>query len=227
MAAEGALVGLPTATGLLVAMEAGVPVPIPSDLVMLGVGERVGTGHISLAAAVLAFELVAVVGTTALFLVCRGPGRALISRVGRWVGLTPARLERARQLLSRRGRGALAVGRATPGLRTVTVVTAASADLRPRRALPALIAGSTVFVQVHLLLGFAVGASARATLQRFQGEVPYILVALAVVGAVVWGLRRRSRAGARRGWSEAACPACLAVALLIPEDDDRNAVNAT
>src|SRR5579864_3554261 len=116
-----ALVGLPTATGLLVAMEAGVPVPIPSDLVMLGVGVRVGTGHISLVAALVAFELIAVVGTTALFLVCRGPGRAVVA--------TPDRLRRAQQLLSRRGRVALAVGRATPGLRTVTVVTAASADL--------------------------------------------------------------------------------------------------
>src|ERR1700681_2155108 len=145
MGAGSALVGLPTATGLLVAMEAGVPVPIPSDLVMLGVGERVGAGHISLVAAVVAFEVVAIVGTTALFLVCRGPGRALIHRVGPRVGLTPARLGRAQDLLHRRGRVALALGRAMPGLRTVTVVTAASADLRPRRALPALIIGSTVF----------------------------------------------------------------------------------
>ena len=57
-------------------MEAGVPVPIPADLVMLAVGARVGAGNIPLAVAVVAFEAVAIVGTTALFLAARGPGHA-------------------------------------------------------------------------------------------------------------------------------------------------------
>ena len=44
---------------LLVPMEAGVPVPIPADLVMLAVGARVGAGDIPLWVGVLAFEAVA------------------------------------------------------------------------------------------------------------------------------------------------------------------------
>jgi membrane protein DedA with SNARE-associated domain len=105
---------------------------------------------------------------------------------------------------------ALGVGRATPGLRTVTVVAAASADLPARRALPALALGSSVFVQAHLLLGFAVGASARSVLKRAQGGIVVAAAALAVVGAGVWFARRRRAAG----WREGSCPACLAVALL-------------
>jgi membrane protein DedA with SNARE-associated domain len=54
-------------------MEAGVPVPVPADLVMLAVGAQVSTGDLPLVVAVLAFEAVAVLGTAALFLVARGP----------------------------------------------------------------------------------------------------------------------------------------------------------
>jgi hypothetical protein len=43
-ATEVAGVGLPLALVLLVPMEAGVPIPIPDDLVMLLVGERVAAG---------------------------------------------------------------------------------------------------------------------------------------------------------------------------------------
>jgi hypothetical protein len=39
-AETGAALGLPAATALLVAMEAGVPIPVPSDMVILLLGER-------------------------------------------------------------------------------------------------------------------------------------------------------------------------------------------
>src|SRR4051812_8825675 len=100
-------------------MEAGLPIPIPADLVMLLVGERVAAGVFPLWLAVLAFEAVAVIGTTALFLASRGPGRAVVERLGPRVGLTTDRLDRAVRVVERRGRPALAVGRGTPGLRTV------------------------------------------------------------------------------------------------------------
>ena len=120
-------------------MEAGVPIPVPSDLVMLLLGERVSAGVPPLWLAALALELVAVAGTGALFLAARGPGRALLARLGPRLGLTGPRLARAAGLLERRGWPALAGGRTTPGLRTVTVVAAASSGARVGRALPALV----------------------------------------------------------------------------------------
>jgi membrane protein DedA with SNARE-associated domain len=117
--------GMPGLFGLLLAMEAGVPVPVPGDVVMLLVGERVSAGALPLWLAVAALELVAVAGTATLFLLARGPARTLLARVGPRVGLTEARRARASALLERRGLPALATGRCTPGLRTVTVVAVA------------------------------------------------------------------------------------------------------
>jgi membrane protein DedA with SNARE-associated domain len=212
VAAVGGL-GAPVALGLLVPMEAGLPIPLPTDLVILLVGERAAAGAIPLWAAVLGIELVALVGTTLLFLACRGPGHALVTRLGPRVGLTAERLARAQAVVGRRGAPALAVGRGTPGLRTLTVVAAGSAGLSARRALPPLVLGSSVFLQLHVFLGYFLGSSARELIERATGPAIAIVAAIAVLAAVVWLVRRGRRAGAE-AWTEAACPACLALAVV-------------
>src|SRR5438445_999496 len=205
-AAIGAIAGIV----LLLPMEAGVPILIPADLVMLAVGARVGAGDIPLWAAVLAFEAVAVIGTAALFAAARGPGHALVRRLGPRIGLTAARQARAVGLIERRGWPALALLRATPGLRTLTVVAAGGSGLAPRRALPALIAGSSVFLQLHLVLGLLLGPAARDAVDQAKGPALAAFAALVVVGALFWLLRRGRRRGGQ-AWTEASCPACLAL----------------
>ena len=80
-AGTGSGAGVPGLLGLLL-MEAGVRVPVPSDLVMLLLGERVSAGALPLWLAMVALELVALAGTAALFLAARGPARALLTRFG-------------------------------------------------------------------------------------------------------------------------------------------------
>lgn len=205
--------GLPLALALAIPMEAGIPIPLPFDLVLLFVGERAAAGAIPLWLAVLALEAVAVIGTGALFLACRGPGSALVNRLGPRVGLTRERMARATAVVERRGRPALAIGRGTPGLRTATCVVAGASGLPLRRALPALVIGSSVFLQLHLFLGYFLGSAARDLLDEATGPAIVVLVALAVVAAVFW-LARRGRRGGAQAWTEAACPACLVLGAL-------------
>ena len=140
-------------------------------------------------------------GTAVLFLAARGPGRALLTRAGPRLGLTGPRLARAAGLLERRGWPALAAGRTTPGLRTVTVVAAASSGVRAGRALPALV----LFLQAHMVLGYALGPAAREQLE--QARVP-------VLAATATLLLRRRRPRVTRVLAEDACPACLALGLV-------------
>lgn len=213
-AARSAFAGASIASALilLVPMEAGIPIPIPSDLLMLFVGERAGAGAVSLWVAVAALEAVTLVGTTALFLLVRGPARSVVRRFGPKLGLTAERLDRAAGLLERRGRNALMVGRTTPGLRTLTVVAAAASGVPPARALPPLLLGSTIFIQGHLVLGFALGSVAAEALTRVRGPALVAVALLAAIGVVVWSVRRGRRGAAAQAWVEATCPACLAVA---------------
>ena len=215
-AEAGAALGLPAAAALLTAMEAGVPIPIPSDLVLLVLGERTSAGAFPFWLVALALELVVAVGTAALFFLIRGPGRAVVARVGPRVGLTEARLQRASAFVDRKGRRALLVGRATPGLRTVTVVAAATSRIEPGRALPPLILGSSVFVQLHLVLGYLLGPLAREALEAAKGPAVVVLLAAAAVGVAFW-LRRRGRQAGAQAAAEACCPACLALGVIVPK----------
>jgi membrane protein DedA with SNARE-associated domain len=248
-AGAGPGAGVPGLLGLLLAMEAGVPVPVPSDLVMLLLGERVSAGSMPLWLAMAALELVALAGTAAPFLAARGPGRALVARLVR-TG-TPGTLPLLGRVPGRgrsgRGRGrrptagpdtvavgprwgsaadrlrsgdqavhrvflTLAAGRTTPGLRTVTVMAAASSGIRVGQALPALVLGSSLFLQAHLLLGYALGPPARELLE--QARLPVLLAGAAALAAAVVLLLFRRRGRAARVVAEGACPACLALGLL-------------
>jgi hypothetical protein len=138
------------------------------------------------------------------------PGRALLRRFGPRLGCTGPRLDRATELLERRGWPALASGRTTPGLRTVTVVAAASSGIRAGRALPALVLGSSVFLQAHLALGYALGPAAREVLE--QARLPVLVAAAALAVVAILLLVRRTPT--TRVLAEGACPACLALGLV-------------
>jgi membrane-associated protein len=224
-AGSGLAAGIGTVAGLalLVPMEAGVPIPIPADLVMLAVGARVGAGDIPLAVAIVAFEAVAIVGTAVLFLAARGPGHAMVSRLGPRLGLTAARLGRATSLIERRGLPALAVGRATPGLRTLTVIAAGASGLSIRRALPALIVGSSIFLQLHLFLGYFLGSAALEAVHTATGPALAVLAVIFLAGIVFWFVRRGKRL-ATGGLAEAACPACLTLAYLAEQPRELEAL---
>jgi len=213
MKAAAAGLGGVAALVLLIPMEAGVPIPLPADLVMFTVGERVAAGAFPLWLAVAGFEVISVVGTTALFLAFRGPAHRLIARFGPRVGLTGARIRRGAAFVEERGLPALAIGRGTPGLRTVTVLAAGASGLSARRALPALILGSSVFLQLHLVLGLLLGPLADRAFNQAKGPALIALLVLAAAALVFWRLRRGKRA-ASEAWAEAACPACLGLNLV-------------
>jgi membrane protein DedA with SNARE-associated domain len=200
------------ALALLLPMEAGVPIPLPADLVMFTVGERVAAGRFPLWLAVAGFEAIAAIGTTALFIASRGSGHRLVDRYGPRLGLTEARVRRVAAVAETRGLAGLAAGRATPGLRTLTVVAAGVSGLSGRRALPALIVGSSVFLQVHLVLGLLLGPLADRAFDQAKGPALAAAAVLAAGALVFWRARRRKAAPA--AWTEAACPACLGVRAL-------------
>src|SRR3569833_216125 len=91
--------GLLAAFVFLLIEEAGVPVPVPGDFLMLLIGIQAREGRIPLFQAMLAMEGATVIGSTFLYSISRWAGRTLVYRYGRFIRLTPERLDKAEQWL--------------------------------------------------------------------------------------------------------------------------------
>ena len=92
------------------------------------------------------------------------------------------------------------------------MVAGAGTGLSPRKALPPLVIGSSVFLQLHLFLGYFLGSAARSALRSATGPTLAVAGALLLGAAAFWFVRRGRRAGTA-GVMEAACPACIVLAL--------------
>ena len=160
------------------------------------------------------------------FVLARGPGRGLLSRFGRYVGLTP-RIDAAAEKISKGGVPGLAVSILVPGVRGVAIVASGLADLPLRRFLLGLALGSLLFLSLHFFLGY-LGGSALFVLGRalpLSTSIPLVRGLLVVVYAL-WvmavGRQKAARtefealqteqnnAATLEVWHEGMCPLCLA-----------------
>ena len=216
------LYGLAAIFLLMLTKAAGVPIPVPADVIMLAAAARAAEGKMTLWQAFVAILIAMVVGGIIQFSLARGPGRGFLYRYGRYLGLTPARLDTAAATVKRGGPVSIGLAILTPGIRAATVAASGLAGLPMTIFLPGLLLGSTLFLSLHFFLGY-VGGSLISTVTKAL-PLPWLvalLVALLVLGLGFWSMiRRRQRPGAPRGevvaealeaWHEATCPVCLAL----------------
>jgi membrane protein DedA with SNARE-associated domain len=220
------LVPLLGVCGLLLIKEAGVPVPVPGDLVVIGAGVAASAQPQTAPLVIAAILAAGYVGGSVQFLLVRGSVRGAVLRLMARVGIEPERLETLAGRLQRGGWRAVAVARATPGVRIGSIVACGLAGLPLSVFGRGLVVGNSAFVGGHFALGMIVGAPAVGAAGQIASAGVIVIGALAVlalIGAVAWRIirrraRRRAGGGARGreaavAWADAACPACLAVAV--------------
>ena len=139
----------------IIVEELGIPMPIPTDLMIAYVGADRSPSQLVLLFGLL--TLSSAIGASGLYAIVRRGGRPLVDRFGRYVHLGPERLARSEALLARSGWGGIALGRALPGLRYATVVACGLFRVPYLRFLTAHLAGSSVYIAVFLALGATFG----------------------------------------------------------------------
>jgi membrane protein DedA with SNARE-associated domain len=215
--------GLAAIFGIMMLKELGIPIPIPGDLIMLGAAARAAQGKFPFAAVFFAILIPMLVGGTVQYWVAKGPGRQFIYRVGKIIGLTKERLDRAMDTVRKGGMAAVALGLNTPGVRIATIPAAGLAELAPSVFLPGLVIGSATFLGWHFAIGYA-GGAALAILNASPVAVAAILLAVIAIGVAGWLVVRRMRSsravdrdalpGTFTSWADASCPACIAITLI-------------
>jgi membrane protein DedA with SNARE-associated domain len=214
--------GLAAIFALLAIKAAGVPIPLPADVIMLATAARAADGTFILWQAFLVLAVALVVGGAAEFWLARGPGRELVYRVGSHIGLPPARLDVAAAAVRRSGVAGISLALLTPGVNATTNAAAGLARVPLRIFLPGLVLGSTGDVGAHMALGYAGGA----VLERLAQTLPLpVVVAIAAVlllgGLATWLMLHRHHhphlplhqalACAIRTWHRTGTPVLLAL----------------
>jgi membrane protein DedA with SNARE-associated domain len=183
--------GLAAAFIFLLVEEAGVPVPVPGDVLMLILGVQAHEGRVNLWQAIAVLELGTAIGATFLYFFSRWAGRDLVYRYGRYIRLSPQRLERAERWIRRYGAVAVVVGRLLPGLRIVTAVTCGVFGLPARQFLPAMAVGALLYITAYTLLGYYFGLPVLDFLAGLQLSLSVLLSFVLLVVFLVWIVRAR------------------------------------
>jgi membrane protein DedA with SNARE-associated domain len=120
-------------------------------------------------------------------------GEPFVVRYGRWLHLTPAKLERAEQWFKRWNDWAVFVGRITPVARSFVSIPAGVFESPFRRYNVLTLAGNSIWCLFFAAIGWALGANWDTFHKDFRW-VEYLVVVGIVVAAAYWVLRFRRTA---------------------------------
>ncbi len=216
---ELASAGLLAVVGLILIKEAGLPVPVPGDLIVIGAGVAAARGDLDPPTTVALIVVASVVGGIIQYALVRSVARpALLRILGR---VTSAdRLGRQTERLRRGGARSVAAARSTPGVRIIAVAASALAAIPPAAFVLGLAVGNALFISAHFGLGFLLGEPILAAVGGALGPLAIAGVLLALLGGLGWYVisRRRRSSTVQRltigDWADACCPPCLTLAAL-------------
>lgn len=141
------------------AMLQGLGLPLPAQTILVTAGVMAGQGVLN-PYYVVVFGLVgAVAGSQAGYCVGRRGGRSFVLKVGKYVGITSARLDRSERFFSHHGQRAALVARFVPVFKTFDYVAAGVVKMPYAVFLRNDAIGTAVWTVGSMLLGTALSAS--------------------------------------------------------------------
>jgi membrane protein DedA with SNARE-associated domain len=177
-------------------------VPIPSEITFGFAGVLAYQGHLNLALVIIAGTLAELAGSYVSYGVGRAVERPAVERLGRYLLISKADLDRTERFMAGRGAWAIPVGRALPFVRSFTSVVAGFARVPALRFGVLSLIGTLVYGSVIASVGYGVG-SAWHTVAHDLSVAGYVVAAL-VVAAIVAFVLIRVRAFRREAAAKAA-----------------------
>lgn len=171
-------------------------VPFPSEVIMPTAGVLAATGHMNLAAAIVAGAVGNLFGSLVAYAVSARWGEPVLLGPGRWVGIRRHHIEIADGWFKRWGLWAVLVGRDLPVIRTYISFPAGLARVRIVPFAVLSFVGSLPWCAMLALIGYTLGKN----YDRVSRPIEYAAFGVAAVVAIIviaWYLRGRSNSPAR------------------------------
>jgi membrane protein DedA with SNARE-associated domain len=181
--------------GLVLVEDFGVPVPGETTLILAAV--YAGAGRLSVWLVGLIGFAAAVTGDNIGFAIGHFGGRALVERYGRYIFLTPERLDKATGFFERHGGKIVAVARFIEGLRQANGIIAGISGMHWAKFLAWNALGAALWVAVWTCVGYFSGNHIDSIYHTATRYSTYLAIAFGVF-VVAWIGRRLWRQRARR-----------------------------
>lgn len=179
--------------GLVFLEDFGVPVPGETALITAAV--YAGSGHLNLVAIAVVAMIAAVLGDNLGYVIGHFGGKALVTRYGRYVGLSAHRYEVAERFFQRQGPKIVVIARFVEGLRQANGIIAGTTEMRWRTFLIFNAIGAALWVATWTLVGDLAGQHLNTIYNDFQ-RYSLIAVIIAIIVIAVLILRYRHRRSA-------------------------------
>lgn len=175
-------------------------VPIPSEIIIPPAAYWASQGKMSFAGVVLAGTVGSLVGALLMYAVSRGAGRPLLLRFGRFVRLTPDKLERAEAFLARYETGGVFFARLLPVVRHLIGIPAGLVRMKPGPYALMTVLGSALWCSVLTWLGnHVLGDDPKLLdnpdnlLKALKTKSVSLVVAIVVLAVLYVGVMRMTR----------------------------------
>ena len=172
--------------------------PIPSELIMPLGGFVASQGKLSLPLVILAGTIGSVIGQLPLYYLGHFLGKARLMRLadkyGKWLTVSGADIDNASRWFNRRGSIAVLIGRLVPGVRSLISIPAGICGMKLPKFLLFSTLGMGVWAGALAFAGQLLGQNYEKVAQ-YMGPASKIVLALIVVGFIVWvWMRKRKQA---------------------------------
>jgi membrane protein DedA with SNARE-associated domain len=186
------------ALGLVFLEDFGVPVPGETVLIIAAV--YAGTGRFNVWLVGLIGFLAAVLGDNVGFGIGHFGGRPLAERYGKYIFLTPERLDKTASFFDRHGGKVIVIARFVEGLRQANGIIAGITGMHWTKFLPFNMLGAALWVGLWVSVGYFSGSHINSiydTVTKYQTyfAIAVVLAILAFIGRYLW--RRRKARDAR------------------------------
>ncbi|MEC0239080.1 DedA family protein [Paenibacillus dokdonensis] len=170
-------------------------IPVPDETLIATFGGMIAQGHFHFAGALTVTFLGSMTGMMISYILGRKLGKPLLDRYGKWIRMTPTRLQSTEAWFKRYGSWSIVLGYFVPGLRHLSSYMAGISKVPFGRYLLYAASGALLFCTTFLLIGHAVGYhwnEIAVMMERSTMRIGIFIIALIVLASVgiVWWKKR-------------------------------------
>jgi membrane protein DedA with SNARE-associated domain len=163
--------------------------PVPGETILLVAGYFASTGVFRVPLVMLVAATGAVVGDNIGFAIGHHYGRPFLVKVGRFLFLTPKRIEHMENYFKKHGNKTILVARFITGLRVFAALLAGASKMPWPVFAVYNVAGAVLWSVVITTLGYLFGQSLPLLVKWVGRSGTILLIAAIVIGIIVWRVR--------------------------------------